>query len=387
MKPPPKAVGILLVVLALAGIILGWHYLHRPPKFQSTTNSGDTVTQQVNSFDEFQDSLAQRVLSKLGADNLSAIVAIADYPIGMLMGAKGSLPADVNDCQPATLPKPFDAGRLFPSYTLSSSTALTANVGSHAIDGLDSAGVSLKQGSKVQYSIDEVQIQVLDDKSLAQLVSSGECGKFIKDNPGTRLIRGLVTGRVTFTVELSDPASAQAKLSKIADLSISDDPGSSSVRVSDPASQPIVLLLSEFVPPTITPAPTTATAPPPPAPKPIERPHEAATTPAPAPAPAAIQAHIYVQQDVNAPADDGKKAVQLLRQDWPNAIVESRVELIPSKKMPATAQIRYFDDLDSGLAAKCLSMLQSKYPTMRVVRIGLLSPRGQLEVWLPKAGT
>jgi hypothetical protein len=386
MKPSVKTIGIVLVVLI--GIIVGWHYLHRSPNFQQKQNdTGDTVTQQVNSFDEFQDALAQRVLSKLGADNLSAIVAIADYPIGMVMGAKGSLPADENDCLPTNPPKPLDAGRLFPSYTLSSSTALTANVGSNAIDGLDSAGVSLKQGSNVQYSIDNVQIQVLDDKSLAQLVSGGNCGKFIKDNPGTRLIRGLVTGRVTFTVEVSDPASAQAKLSKIGGLSISDDPGSSTVRVSDPDSQPIVLLLSEFAPPPITPNPATAIAPPPPAPKPIERPQTAATSPAPAPEPASTQAHIYVQQDVNSPAEDGQNAVQLLRQDWPTAIVESKVELIPSKKMPATPQIRYFTDADSGIAAKCLSMLQGKYPTMRVVRVGLTSPRGQLEVWLPKAKT
>jgi hypothetical protein len=89
---------------------------------------------------------------------------------------------------------------------------------------------------------------------------------------------------------------------------------------------------------------------------------------------------------VNSPTEDGKNAVQLLRQNWPNADVESKVELIPSRKMPDTPQIRYFNDTDSGLAAKCLSMLHDKYPTMRVVRIGLTSPQGQLEVWLPKAG-
>src|SRR5277367_1170773 len=167
---PSKKIGALLVVLALVGIIVGWHYLHQAPKFHpdKPDPNDDTVTQQVNSFDEFQDSLAQRVKDRLGADNLSAIVAIADYPVGTLMGAKGSVPADFNDCLPATLPKPFDAGRLFPSYTLSSSTALTANLGSHAIDGLDSAGVNLKQGSKVQYSIEKVQIQMLDDKSVEE---------------------------------------------------------------------------------------------------------------------------------------------------------------------------------------------------------------------------
>jgi hypothetical protein len=372
MKPSVRVISIVLAVLA--GILLGWHYLHRPPKFQpKTPDSGDTVTQQVNSFDEFQASLAQRVLAKLGADNLSAIVAIADYPVGTLMGARGSVPADFNDCLPAILPKPFDAGRLFPSYTLSSSTALTANLGSHAIDGLDSAGVSLKQGSTVRYSIDKVQIQILDDKSVAALVAGGNCGKYITEHPGTRLIRGLVTGRVTFTIEVSDPASAQARLSRIGDLKISDNPGSSTVSVSDEASEPIVALMSEFN------APTAISALPPP-PKPVE-------TPGALTAPAPVQVRIFVQQDVNSPVEEGTNAVQALRQDWPKAVVESKVERIPSRKMPDTPQVRYFNAADSGLAAKCLSLLQDKYPKMRVVRVGLASPQGQLEVWLPKAGS
>jgi hypothetical protein len=379
MKPPPKAVGILLVILALAGIIVGWHYLHRPPKFQSTTTtSGDTVTQQVNSFDEFQDSLAQRVLTRLGAENLTAIVAIADYPVGTLMGAKGSVPADFNDCLPPATPKPFEAGRLFPAYTLSSNTALTANLGSRAIDGLDSAGVELKQGSKVQYSIEQVQIQILDDKSVEELVSTGNCGKYIADHTGTRLIRGLVTGRVTFTVAVSDPASVQAKLAKIGNLNISDNPDSSTISVSDATSEPIVELLSEFTLRGLASGRS-------PTPKPVEQ----AAAPA-APAVAAsppVQVHIFIQQDVNSPAQDGQNAVQTLRQDWPKANVESKVELIPTRKMPDTPQVRYFNAGDAGLAEKCLGMLQGKYPTMRVVRVGLSSPQGQLEVWLPKAAS
>ena len=382
---PSKKIGALLVVLALVGIIVGWHYLHQPPKFHPDKPDADddTVTQQVNSFDEFQDSLAQRVKDRLGADNLSAIVAIADYPVGTLMGAKGSVPADFNDCLPATLPKPFDAGRLFPSYTLSSSTALTANLGSHAIDGLDSAGVNLKQGSKVQYSIEKVQIQMLDDKSVEELVTGGNCGKYIADHAGTRLIRGLVTGRVTFTVEVSDPASVQAKLAKIGNLNISDNPNSSTVSVSDATSEPIVALLSEF-----NLSGVASALPPPPKPGQSESPARNPASGSPAPAVAApVQVHIYIQQDANSPAGDGQSAVQLLRQDWPKATVESKVELIPTRKMPGTPQVRYFNASDSGIAAKCLSMLQGKYPTMRVVRVGLTSPQGQLEVWLPKAGS
>ena len=98
---------------------------------------------------------------------------------------------------------------------MSSDIALEANVGSRALQGLDSAGVGLKQSSSVQYSIAETQIQIMDDKSVAMVTARGGCGQFISAHPGTRLIRGAVIGKMTFTVKVDDPATVKAQLAKI----------------------------------------------------------------------------------------------------------------------------------------------------------------------------
>lgn len=366
-----KFVASLLVVIGLVAVMVGWHYTHLPKG--SGDLGGDSVTLQVNSFDEFQDSLASRVVEKLGASssNLTGVVAIAAYPVGTLLGSAGSVPANLDDCVPQNQPKAYNAGRLFPSYTLSTGTALAANIGSHAIEGLDSAGVSLKQSSMVKYKIDDAQIQMLDDKSVEQLTGGGACGSYIMKHPGTRLIRGFVIGRVTFTVEVDNPASVKAKLSRLADFTISDNPGSSTVSVSDQQSEPIVELLSEIgnaitasqsVKPSIVMGPTVEPG-------------------------AKIQTHIYIQQDIADNPASGTAAVQTIRNGWPTANVESKVQRIPTDKMPSTGQIRYFNAADIDIATKCQRILQPSYPNMRVVRIGLASPAKQLEVWLPKAGT
>jgi len=93
---------------------------------------------------------------------------------------------------------------------------------------------------------------------------------------------------------------------------------------------------------------------------------------------------MYVQMDVQDSLVSGTKVVQLLRAGWPSANVESKVQRIPTKKMPDTAQVRYFNESDAAIANRCVEILRKAYPDARVVRIGLPSPRGQLEVWLPK---
>ena len=43
-----------------------------------------------------------------------------------------------------------------------------------------------------------------------------------------------------------------------------------------------------------------------------------------------------------------------------------------------------FNESDLAIANRCVEILRKAYPDARVVRIGLPSPKGQLEVWLPK---
>jgi hypothetical protein len=372
-----KIVSLTATVAVLLGIIAIWHFTHRPNNpLVTVTDKGDhNSVQNVGDFDQFQQDLAARVLNKFGAvssgSDFSVIVATTAYPLGTLLRPTGSIPADFDDCVPAPAPTPYSAQRLFPSYTMSSDTALAANLGSRTLQGLDSAGVSLSQSSNVQYAIAETQIQIMDDKSVDQVTGKGNCGKYISTHPGIRLIRGAVMGKMTFTVKVDNPASVKARLAKIGGFTVTDNPQASTLSIVDAQSAPIVELLSEFGG-GANPAASPTT------PKPVE------TTPVRLPGSVGATAHMYVQEDVQDTPESGAKIVRLLRVGWPTAEVESKVQRIPSQKMPDVAQVRYFNDSDSALADKCVGILRKAYPNARAVRIGLPSPKGQLEVWLPK---
>jgi hypothetical protein len=375
MNPTGKKVVVLIaVVLVLLAIIVAWHFAHRPKNpLVTTSGNGDHLSpQNVGDFDQFQQDLANRVLKQFGGgSDFSVIVATTAYPLGTLLRATGSVPADLEDCVPAPLPKPFAAQHLFPSYTMSSDTALAANLGSGALQGLDNAGVNLKQSQDIQYTIADAEIQIMDDKSVEQVTGQGNCGKYISGHPGMRLIRGTVLGKMTFTVKVDNPATVKAQLAKIGGLSINDNPGSSTLSIADNESQPIVELLSEFgTSENASVSPTT--------PKPVE------AVASRSPASVDVGAHMYVQEDATDTPEAGTKVVQLLRKGWPTANIESQVQKIPTQKMPDVAQVRYFNASDEAFANRCLEILKQAYPNARVVRIGLPSPKGQLEVWLPR---
>jgi hypothetical protein len=257
---------------------------------------------------------------------------------------------------------------------MSSSTALTANLGSHAIAGLNSVGVDLQQSQNVQYTITDTEIQIMDDKTVDQVTGQRNCGSYISSHPGIRLIRGAVNGKMTFTVKLNNPASVKAQLEKIGGFSLNDNPQSSTLSIADLQSGPIVLLLSEFATSSNAVAPV-------PTPKPVQ------TTAAAERSAASTEGkpHMFVQMDERDNETTGTNVVQLLRAQWPSAIIEGKVERIPSQKMPDNAQVRYFNDSDAEIANRCGSIMKQVYPATRVVRIGLPSLKGQLEVWLPKA--
>ena len=366
-----QAVGFIAVI---AITMVGWRMLHTPQnplvpdtKAASTTNIGD--------FDQFQRDLATRVMNQLGGsggNDFSVIVATFAYPLGTLLSATRSIPASLDDCTPTSPPPPFGAPRLFPSYTMSSKTAITANIGGGVIEGLANAGINLGQSQNLEYSVAETQIQVMDDKSVEQVMKQGACGNYIARNPGVRLIRGVVTGRMTFTVKVDNPASAKAQLARIG-FSVTDNPQSSTLSVADKQSQPIVQLLSEFRP---DPNVTAKAA----KPQAIQR----TMTKAAPPAPGKSGPHMFVQMDELDKRSSGDKVVQLLRAQWPSANVESQVEKIRTRNMPKTAQIRYSNESDAAIAKRCVEILSSIYPNVQAVRIGIPSPTGQLEVWLPR---
>lgn len=147
----------------------------------------------------------------------------------------------------------------------------------------------------------------------------------------------------------------------------------STLSIEDRESTPIVELLSEFKS-----GPETSAS------RPEPKPVNAIAHPAQSPATSEAPAHIFVQTDAQDSPAAGVAVVQLVRGAWPNANVESHVERIPTQKMPNGAQVRYFNEVDAAKANRCASILRPDFPKIQVVRVGLPSPKGQLEIWLPK---
>ena len=86
----------VLVVLVLTIVV--WHFAPRKTNPLLAT-TGDT--RNVADFDQFQQDLATRVLDKLGAgSDFSAIVATTAYPVGTLLRATGSVPANLESPRP-----------------------------------------------------------------------------------------------------------------------------------------------------------------------------------------------------------------------------------------------------------------------------------------------
>lgn len=372
-----KALGAAVTLLVLVGAIVAWHFLMRPsPDPQKATEVVDVVD-----FDQFQQSLASRVLDRLGKDDgLSVVVADFGYPIGTLLRPEGSIPADSDDCLPKQEPKSLPLQHLFPDYRLSAKTALDAKTGPSQLQNLVTAGLDFQHVNEVQYSIADAQAQILDDKSVASITGQGDCKGYIDGHPGVRLILGAVLGKMTFTMKVDNPGSVKASLSSVANMEISDDPQSSSLTVNDHDPEPIVQVLTQIKGTGQAQVSTAAkrplpveTAPPPPGSKPTSGNKESATGP-----------HIYLQMDKADTDASGAAMLALLKQEWPRAQVEPKIEKIPSKNMPAHAQVRFFNAPDEGIADKCVAIVKQKYPTAQVVRIGLTSPASQIEVWLPR---
>jgi hypothetical protein len=423
MSPAVKS--ILAVLVAAIAISGGWYWYwsrHNPI-------SGPVPVPAQLSFDQFQGAMQDAVFKRYGGTanggDFSVMVATPDADLGELIRPAGSLPMDQSDCAPNPVPAalPFDG--VFPAYTLSSDAAVTANLGGQAADALAQLNTSLKSSSAVQFRVDNATIRLLPDNRIDQITGTGSCHDYISSHSGVRFVRGVVTGKVTYSVLLDHPADVKANLTQaFGSIDVQQDPDKTTVDISSNSVVPLVSMLSVFevsaAPLTpVASSPTAAPPPPPPllhshAPLPVGaegpalRPaHVPADVPDRSPAsvpsaaaPATVQltihpatapiaastgTRIFVQADTSAPHTDAAAFVSFLQGAWPSATVVPQVEFVPSAKMPNSAQVRFFNAADEPLADKCLGIMKQKFPTARKVRIGLSAPTGQLEVWLPKS--
>jgi hypothetical protein len=181
------------------------------------------------------------------------------------------------------------------------------------------------------------------------------------------MVRGYVTGKRSLV--LSDKRANEIRGdAKVSSFKLSPT-GDSSISIVDDEPQRFLQIVSEIR------APASSAA------KVAE---DAAIGKPTAPA-AQVVGRIFVQQDWRDDPANGAKVVELLRQH--DLLVVAKVERIPSQKMPSTPQVRYFNVADLGMAQRVAGFLEGADLKVRVVRIALPSPSGQLEVWLRKIGS
>ncbi len=418
MNPPPKSViAPLAVVLVLAVAFFVWYYFFKPTP---PIGQDPSAVVEVTDFDGFQKDLAYRVSQKFGVDPASVVVAPAAYDLGWLLDSVQTYPADSTDCLPAPMPTAIPAPHLFPSYQLAASTAATMTLGSDALQQLTSASLNLSHQTHFVYSIDQVQVLLMDLKTVDHVSRSGACGDYVSQHPRTRLIRGLVIGKISFKYSTDNPIAATANLPKLGGISATGDPNNSTVTVADDQPSQILEMVSILLPATspASPASPSPATPSPASPShaiapgpasllpgvspaemspPVTASHPASTPPPPKGNPATPPAppvavpagavHIYLQQDIADAPGAGAAVAAKLHDNWPAAYIESRVERVPTAKMPSTPQIRFFNSADQALANTCHDHLKAAAGIdARVVRIGLGAPPGQLEIWLQKVG-
>lgn len=256
-----RTISSAIVIVSLAGIMFGWHWYWRPRR-AALLDTGNHEGQRqssapssvipVGDFDSFQRELAKRVADKFGMQSGSVVIAPASYDLGWLLDSVETYPADRTDCVPSPPPDAIPAPHLFPSYQLSSSTAATMTLGSEAFQKITDASLDLSHRADLVYSIDHVQVLLMDLRTVDHLSHTGACALYLAQHPRTRIIRGLVTGKISFKFSNDNPASAQAELSKLGGVSAKTDPNNSTVTVADDQPSQILEILSVPIPSTVT---------------------------------------------------------------------------------------------------------------------------------------
>jgi hypothetical protein len=358
------AVAAFVAVLAVGAAVL---WLNRPIKpIQVTPRGGPQGGTAPLIVDQGMDAvlqqLAQRTARQLGgADDFQVVVTQVGAPIGSLLEKGRSLPDDDTSCRADPEPAAYATPSLFPAFNVSAKTA-----GDFGLDEpLAKLGVNASSQSTMVLSFQHPGVIALTGARVRDLLNREACAHALAGRD-LLMVRGYVVGQRTLV--LTDARDNQIKGSvKLGAFDVHPE-GQASISIVDDEQQRFLQLVSQVRAPSPSPTPGVATPD-------ISKPT----------APVSSQAgRIFIQRDI---ADDPKNAtlaVKLLTDS--GYLVAAGVERIPSRKMPNTPQVRYFNADDLPKAQKVVDVLARMSLKAKVVRIPLPSPAGQLEVWLMKAG-
>jgi hypothetical protein len=377
-------------LLALAAFVLlamgVWWFVFRtpPPRPGEADHQPQPVS--VSSFDDFNKDLAKRVTDVLvpgGAADFQVVVTPATDPIGTLYRKGRSVPFDDTACAPSAEPVPRSLPNAFPSYTLDAKVAADVGVDQALLQGVADLGTSIDAETSFNFSILDARMKVLTDRAVEQLLAASSCAAAATKE--MVIVRGYVAGQRQFSTKSNRTGSAGAGVRNVGKFKVEADNGGL-ISITDNAPQEFLQILSEITTPAEEPSTgggqgtggaggRGARGGTPPVQPPVIA----------APTEVTGQGRIYVQQDQADTTGNGQQIVSALRSD--GFAVEPQVERTATRLTPDRPQVRYFNEADKAKATMVLESLKEKYPDAVLVPLKIKAPPGQLEVWLPRAGT
>lgn len=281
--------------------------------------------------DELLAKLAARSRIVLGAaDDFNIIVTGVHYPIGTLMRQGSSIPVNDKACLPSQDPTKRDTPNLFENYQISKSIAVTFGVDNAVFTKLADLGLNLNDSDTVSLAFKQQGAQLLADDDVAGIVKKADCEHAISSR-AVWLVRGYIVAQRDFTVKNDKGGDLKFKGVKIANFDINANPGSSSLQITDDGEVGFLQVVSQ-VKIANTAGLSLAY---------IKR--QAPTT----------RGKVWVQRDTRDQTHTDQKLLRDLKAIPLN--VEPTVEAIDSKKMPTSAQVRYFNVDDESLANTALN--------------------------------
>jgi hypothetical protein len=369
---------------------------------------------------KFLAQLAQQVQDSMapGKDkpqDFQIVVTQAAYPIGTVLRPSSTIPIDYSACAPTTAVNKSPMPSAFPTYKLSKSVAANFGLDNKVIRELVDFGVDYKNSSNIDLTVENPMIQSLADRELATIANGPNCISAISPGP-VWVVRGYVLGKRNFSLQRQNSITSSAKVTDIGSFQISANPGSPIVSIADTGESSFLQIVSQLSAPTVmrTVAATSGTS----SASVTTAPGEITTTTAGGttttttgrgaasadtsrgpsqptgtqvfttfekPKPIAdTTGRIYVQMDKNDRSGKSDAVMRALTEDT-SLRVEPRVEAIKHENMPSRPTVRYFNAEDSTLAERVLAQFKKVFPDAIAVPVTLPAPRGQVEVWLPKA--
>lgn len=323
----------------------------------------DHPPRSLASMDDLLAQLASRAQDRIGSSpDFKIIVTSAAYPIGTLMHVGTTIPVDYSACQAASQPPSAPTPNLFPNYTITQGVAVGFGVDPALLHGLASAGAGIDATKSVNVAFSNSHLLTLSDSDMKQIKSLPGCASQLAAGP-MLLVRGYIVGRRTFTVATKTDVDANLRLPATGSFVVAAR-DSRAVDIADNGDVGYLQIVSELKP-AATASGITVSAP------------TAGT------ASQALSGRVYVQRD--ASDSSGRDAAIVAALGAASFSVVPQVQSIASTKVPNNAQVRYFNVEDAPRAKLALAELQKIYPAAQLVKVGLPSPSGQLEIWLPRA--